>query len=329
MKLTDFDYFLPKELIAGHPCLPRDACRLMVVDRKKQTVEHRAFRDIIEYLDPNDLLVLNDTKVLKARLLGRKQTGGKVDILLLERKSDSDFSVLVKPANLKEGQEIVFEDNQLSARLIERGIIRFNTSDPEFIYSQGHIPLPPYIKRPPEKADESDYQTVFAKKQGAIASPTAGLHFTEELLSKIKEKNIQTSYVTLHINYATFKPIKEENLLKHKMYKEYYETDQSFLELLKNTKKHNKRIFAVGTTSCRVLETIPNCPLKGWTDIFIYPGHNFKNVDCLLTNFHLPKTTLLVLVSAFAGSELIKRAYKEAVDNKYRFYSYGDAMLIV
>lgn len=339
MNLRDFTYILPKNLIADYPKLPRDSCRLMVIERKKNSIEHKTFKDVVRYLCLDDLLIFNDTKVLKARLIGKKSTGGKVDLLLLERISPYDYRALIKPADLKIGAEIIFDGGMLRACLLDKQIIRFNRADSDSIYSRGLMPLPPYIKRAPNDSDEDNYQTVYAKSQGAVASPTAGLHFTPRLLSEIKQKNINRAFLTLHINYATFKPVKEEDLRCHKMYKEYYRIDKTALDLINSTREKKKRVIAVGTTSCRVLETIAddflsqrgscNQGYQGWTDLFIVPGYSFKLVDCLLTNFHLPRSTLLMLVSAFAGQELTRRAYQEAIEQKYRFYSYGDAMLII
>lgn len=338
MELSDFDYVLPKELIALYPNIRRDACRLMVVDRARGSVEHKIFADILEYVFADDLLVLNDTKVIKARLIGRKKTGGKVDILLLKRKSSREFSCLCRPADLKINEKIIFDGEDLEAILVEKGIIRFNTDNLNFIYSKGLMPLPPYIKRVPEKNDEEYYQTVFAKNDGSVASPTAGLHFTKRILSRIETKGVKLAYLTLHVNYATFKPVKEKDISRHKMYQEYFEVRRSALDLINQTQQKNKRVFACGTTSCRVIEAnadkLKNIKrnsfgLKGLTDLFIYPGYKFKAVDCLLTNFHLPRTTLLMLVCAFAGRDLIMRSYREAIEKKYRFYSYGDAMLII
>ena len=330
MNLRDFTYILPKNLIADYPKLPRDSCRLMVIERKKNSIEHKTFKDVVRYLCLDDLLIFNDTKVLKARLIGKKSTGGKVDLLLLERISPYDYRALIKPADLKIGAEIIFDGGMLRACLLDKQIIRFNRADSDSIYSRGLMPLPPYIKRAPNDSDEDNYQTVYAKSQGAVASPTAGLHFTPRLLSEIKQKNINRAFLTLHINYATFKPVKEEDLRCHKMYKEYYRIDKTALDLINSTREKKKRVIAVGTTSCRVLETIAddflsqrgscNQGYQGWTDLFIVPGYSFKLVDCLLTNFHLPRSTLLMLVSAFAGQELTRRAYQEAIEQKYRFY---------
>lgn len=338
MKLQEFDYELPKELIAQYPQLPRDHCRLMVVNRKKGTIAHKKFSQIIQYLDSQDAMILNDTRVLSCRLFGRKLSGGKVDILLLEKINDTDFSVLLRPAGLKVNQRIIFNQDRLEAEVIAKGVVRFNTKDTDLIYSKGMMPLPPYIKRAPQEEDNLYYQTVFARRPGAVASPTAGLHFTEALISQVEDKGIVLAYLTLEVNYATFNPVKTEDILKHKMYSEYFEINQSVFSLIKKTKLAGRRVVAVGTTSCRALETVADFlddPLvshrgyQGRTELFIYPGYQFKIADSLLTNFHLPRTTLFILVCAFAGRDLIMQAYQEAITAGYRFYSYGDAMLIV
>jgi S-adenosylmethionine:tRNA ribosyltransferase-isomerase len=338
LKLSDFDYTLPRELIAQYPSEKRDGCRLLVLDRKTRRVQHKYFNDIIQYFKKGDILILNDTKVIPARLIGKKITGGKVDCLLLEKRSDTDFSVLLKPSDIKVGAKVIFDGGGLEAKLIDKKILRFNTADTDYIYRKGFMPLPPYIKRLPDKVDADRYQTVFAKKPGAVAAPTAGLHFTEGLLSKIRGKGVEVVFVTLHINYATFSPVKEEDISQHRMYKEYYQVSKNTFERIRHSKECGGSIFCGGTTSARVLETLANkisedkqktTGYKGHTDLFIYPGYKFKMVGHLLTNFHLPRTTLLMLVSAFAGQDNIIRAYAEAIEKKYRFYSYGDAMLII
>jgi len=329
-KLSDFDYTLPREFIAQYPLEKRDTSRLLVLEKNTQKIYHKNFSDIIDYLKKGDILVLNDTEVIPARLIGKKTTGGEVDCLLLEKKSESDFSALLKPSDLKRGAQIDFDSGSLKATVIDKKILRFNTTDADFIYSKGVMPLPPYIKRLPDKSDSERYQTVFARSPGAVAAPTAGLHFTQKLLSRIKAKGIKIAFVTLHINYATFNPVKENDISKHKMYQEYYRISQETLKQIKKTKESTGRIFCVGTTSVRVLETFAKtADYEGYTDLFIYLGYQFKLVDCLLTNFHLPRTTLLMLVSAFAGRENILSVYNEAIKERYRFYSYGDAMLII
>ena len=336
MKLEEFYYVLPKELIAQYPLKARDSARLLVLDRKNNTFVHKCFANIADYLKKGDLLVLNDTKVLPARLIGNKPTGGKVDVLLLDKDNDV-FHALIKP-NLGLNTKVLFDGGRISAEVIAKGRLRFNTQNESDIYKFGIMPLPPYIKRIPDEADARTYQTVFAKIPGAVASPTAGLHFTNTLIKRIKEKGINIAYITLHVNYATFKPVKEEDITKHKMYKEYYNIPLKTIQAIKKTKVSNNRIMAVGTTVCRALETIANLePIpyleekaySGHTELFIFPGYEFKLTDYLVTNFHLPHTTLLMLVSAFAGRDSISKAYNEAIEKRYRFYSYGDAMLII
>jgi S-adenosylmethionine:tRNA ribosyltransferase-isomerase len=324
MKLTDFDYHLPKELIAQYPLAERDAARLLVLDRKKETLEHRVFRDILEYLKPEDLLVLNDTKVLPSRLKGKRRTGGKVELLLLKRKHGLTFSALVKPARVKIQEEIAFDG--IRAKVSAKNEVTFLAKGVAEIYAQGQMPLPPYIKREPEDSDSADYQTVYARRDGAIASPTAGLHFTEDLLQRIKSAGINISYLTLHVGYGTFKPVKIDEITRHKMEAEIFCIPDTTISALE---KRNGRIFAVGTTSCRALEAYAQGKKEGSTDLFIYPGYKFKIVDALITNFHLPRTTLFMLACAFAGQDLMKKAYQEAIEKKYRFYSYGDTMLIL
>jgi len=358
MKLSDFDYNLPKNLIAQYPAEKRDGSRLLVLHRATGRIEHRIFRDIIEYLDPGDLLVLNNTKVLPARLVGKKETGGKVEALVLGIAHSAkgmahrdEYEVLLKPTRgSKVGTKIIFGDGELKAEVarIENGrrFLKFdcNGSLEKMLERLGEMPLPPYIKRvgvglPDPYADADRYQTIYASKKGAVAAPTAGLHFTKKLLADISRKGIGVEYVTLHVGYGTFKPVSAEDIKEHKMEKEYFEIEDDVIDKIKNKKG---RMIAVGTTSARVLESFFSegrgrsrpSPTAGWTDLFIYPGYRFKAVDCLLTNFHLPKTTLLMLVSAFCGvgdgrdRPLLFKAYKEAIKEGYRFYSYGDAMLI-
>jgi S-adenosylmethionine:tRNA ribosyltransferase-isomerase len=330
LKLSDFDYSLPKELIAQYPLKKRDAARLLVLHRKVGRIEHRIFKDIIDYLKPDDLLVLNNTKVLPARLIGSRITGGKVEILLLSQKNGLTFRALIRPARVKLKERIIFNGKKISCELTAKNEVTFSAKDIEDIYVLGRMPLPPYIKREPQDLDSVYYQTVYAKDKGSIASPTAGLHFTPELIAKIKTKGIGTVDVTLHISYATFKPVKAVDVVSHKMEKEYFSIDEDTQDLLKETRNIRGRIFAVGTTSLRTLETYAaSSQGRGYTDLFIYPGYKFKIVDSLVTNFHLPRTTLFMLVCAFAGEKLIKKAYQEAIEQKYRFYSYGDAMLIL
>lgn len=325
LKLSDFDYALPKELIAQYPLEKRDLAKLMVLNRRDGTIEHRIFKDILDYLRQGDLLVLNDTKVLPSRLRGSRLTGGKADVLLLKRKNNLTFQALIKPARIKINEKIMFNGGSLLAEVTARNEIAFYAGDIAEVYRQAKMPLPPYIKRLPEDLDNIYYQTVYARNEGAIASPTAGLHFTEELIARIKSCGINIACLTLHINYSTFKPVKCENIESHKMDGEYFNIGDQACALIKDA----RRIIAVGTTSCRALEAYSRGARQGYTDLFIYPGYEFKTVDCLLTNFHLSRTTLFMLVCAFAGEGLIKKAYCEAIDSGYRFYSYGDAMLII
>ena len=340
MKTEDFDYELPEELIAQTPLEKRDSSRLLVLDRKTGSVEHKHFTDIIDYLNPGDTLVLNDTKVIPARLIGQKEdTGAVIEVLLLKDIQGDTWEALTRPAKrVHVGTIISFGDGLLKAKCIEEldeGIRRY-----ELIYSGilleileklGTMPLPPYIHEKLE--DQNRYQTVYAKNIGSAAAPTAGLHFTKELLDRIKEKGINIAYVTLHVGLGTFRPVQVENILEHKMHTEYYEMSSETAKLLNETKKNGKRIIAVGTTSVRTLETVYNKyntfkECCGETDIFIYPGYEFKAIDNLITNFHLPKSTLVMLVSALAGRENVLNAYKIAVENKYRFFSFGDSMFI-
>lgn len=340
MKVEDFDYYLPEELIAQTPLVKRDESRLLVLDKETGEVEHKKFYDIIDYLNPGDTLVLNDTKVLPARLIGTKEeTGAVIEILLLKNIEGDKWECLVKPARrIKEGTIVSFGDGKLKAKccgVFDAGIRHF-----ELIYSGilmeileelGTMPLPPYIHEKLE--DQSLYQTVYAKEVGSAAAPTAGLHFTEELLEKIKDKGINIAYVTLHVGLGTFRTVSVENIEEHEMHSEFYSMSSEVAELLNETKKSGHNIVAVGTTSTRTLETIATKygefrECNGWTNIFIYPGYEFKGIDKLITNFHLPKSTLVMLVSALAGRENILNAYKIAVDDKYRFFSFGDAMFI-
>ena len=335
MNITDFDYYLPKELIAQYPLRERDAARLLVLDRQRGTIEHRVFRDIIEYFFPGDLLVLNNTKVLCCRLKGHRMSGGRVEVFLLNRKNGAQqavFNALLKPGRLRLNEKIILGDDngsRLSCLVTGKNEVTFPDADESAVYAIGRIPLPPYIKREPEELDSEYYQTVYAAHEGSVASPTAGLHFTGELLSGIRARGVNTACVTLHVGHATFKPIKSENITEHRMETEIFNIDDDTAGIIEQTRRQKGRICAVGTTSCRTLETYALGKNKGETDLFIYPGFTFKMIDCLLTNFHLPRTTLFALVCAFAGTGQAHKAYQEAVEKKYRFYSYGDAMLIV
>ena len=339
MKTDDFDYYLPEKLIAQNPLEKRDSSRLLVLDKQTGTITHSHFSNIIDYLDKDDILVLNDTKVMPARIIGTKiDTNAVIELLMLKNLKDNEWEVLCKPAKrVKIGTIVNFSD-KLNAKCIglgEEGIRIF-----EFIYDGifyeildelGEMPLPPYIH---EKLKDKDrYQTVYAKNIGSSAAPTAGLHFTKELLNKIKEKGIRIEYVTLHVGLGTFRPVSVCDVTKHKMHSEYYSMSKETAKALNDAKKNKRRIISVGTTSTRVLETIMTLYDKfkecsGWTDIFIYPGYKFKAIDSLITNFHLPKSTLIMLVSALAGKDNIMNAYNEAVKNEYRFFSFGDSMFI-
>lgn len=339
MKVTDFDYDLPEELIAQTPIEKRDESRLMVLDKKEQTIEHRHFKDIIDYLEPGDVLVRNNTKVIPARLYGNKETGAKVEFLLLNNIEKDIWECIVRPGNkLHVGAKVIFGDGLLKAEVLDT--MPGGTRKVEFHYEGifneildkiGLMPLPPYIH---ESLKENDrYQTVYAKYEGSAAAPTAGLHFTPELLKKIEAKGIDIANVTLHVGIGTFRPVKEETVEAHQMHSEHFYIKEEDCEKINKAKKSGHRVIAVGTTSCRVLETIADDngyvkPTEGDTQIFIYPGYKFRCLDALITNFHLPQSTLVMLVSALAGKDYIMKAYKEAVEQKYRFFSFGDAMLI-
>ena len=340
MKVSDFDYELPQELIAQVPIKDRSASRLMVLNRENKTIEDKIFKDIIDYLKPGDCLVRNNTKVIPARLYGiKEETGVHIEFLLLKRIEEDIWEVMVHPGRrLKIGTKVIFGEGLLKAEILEmmEGGNRKVKFEYEGIFNEildqiGLMPLPPYIK---EKLDDkSRYQTVYAKYEGSAAAPTAGLHFTEELLEKIKEKGIEIANVTLHVGIGTFRPVKVENIEEHDMHSEHYYIKAEDAEKINNTKKNGGRIIAVGTTSCRVLESVADenglvKETEGDTSIFIYPGYKFKCIDCLITNFHLPESTLIMLVSALAGKDYIMKAYKHAVEEKYRFFSFGDAMFI-
>ena len=342
MNLHDFYYDLPEELIAQDPLADRSSSKLMVLDKKTGRTEHRIFKDIIEYLNPGDCLVINDTKVIPARLIGKKEgTGAAIEVLLLKRKEDmvNTWEVLVKPGKkAKPGTRISFGDGKLVGEIIdivEEGdrLIHFSFDGifEEILDELGQMPLPPYITHKLE--DKNRYQTVYAKHEGSAAAPTAGLHFTNELLAEIEAKGVKIARVTLHVGLGTFRPVKVENILDHHMHSEYYEISEEAADIINSVKQSGGRIIAVGTTSTRTLESVADThgcikPCRGWTDIFIYPGYEFKAIDCLITNFHLPESTLIMLVSALAGKDNVMAAYMEAVENRYRFFSFGDAMFI-
>ncbi|MBM3255575.1 MAG: tRNA preQ1(34) S-adenosylmethionine ribosyltransferase-isomerase QueA [Candidatus Omnitrophica bacterium] len=329
MKLADFDYNLPKELIAQYPLKERESARLLVLERKSGKIEHRIFKDILDYIKPPDLLVLNDSKVSPCRLFGRRPSGGKVEVMLLKKKEGLTFEAMISPGRVKLNEEVIFNNGGLLARLTARDELTFEARSVEDIYAHGVMPLPPYIKRKSGELDNTYYQTVYAQHDGSVASPTAGLHFTPQLLEKLKSSGVGLAYVTLHVGLGTFKPVKVEDITRHKMEKEYFSISDKASLLIDRARSKRERIIATGTTSCRVLEAYASGIREGETDLFIYPGYKFKMVDSLLTNFHLPKSTLYMLTLAFAGEALIKKAYQEAIDNKYRFYSYGDCMLIL
>jgi len=340
VKLEEFDYNLPEELIAQVPIAKRDESRLMVLHRDNKRVEHKTFKDIIDYLNPGDCLVRNNTKVIPARLYGKKDTGANVEFVLLKQIEGDIWESIVRPGNkLKPGSVVYFGDGILKATILD--IMEDGTRKVQFEYEGifneildkiGLMPLPPYIHESLKEKDR--YQTVYAKYNGSAAAPTAGLHFTPELLKKIEEKGVKIANVTLHVGIGTFRPVKEENIEEHKMHTEHFYIKQEDVDKINETKKTDGRVIAVGTTSCRVLETIASEETglveatEGDTGIYIYPGYNFKCIDGLITNFHLPKSTLLMLVSALAGREFVLDAYNEAVKEKYRFFSFGDAMFI-
>jgi S-adenosylmethionine:tRNA ribosyltransferase-isomerase len=340
LRVADFDYDLPEELIAQTPLEKRDESRLLVYHRCSKRLEHRVFRDIIEYLVPGDCLVINDTKVLPARLLGhREDTGGRMEFVLLSREQDDTWRVLVKPGKrARIGTRFVFGNGLLQAEVLsvtEEGgrIVRFFFDGifEEVLDKAGTMPLPPYIHE--ELKDQNRYQTVYAMYKGSAAAPTAGLHFTPELLHQLKETGVQIARVTLHVGLGTFRPVKSEMIQDHVMHKEVYDVSQDAADRINEAKRQGSRIVAVGTTSLRTLESIADDkgfvkPGKGETGIFIYPGYQFRVVDALITNFHLPKSTLLMLVSALAGRDQILQAYQEAIHHRYRFFSFGDAMFI-
>ena len=340
MKVSDFNYELPERLIAQHPYDKRDEARLMVLNKENKTVEHKVFKDVIDYLNPGDCLVINNTKVIPARLYGKKDTGANVEFLLLKRLDGDCWEAMVRPGSkLKAGAKVIFGDGLLKSTVLE--VLENGNRKVEFEYNGifneildqiGLMPLPPYITEA-TREDNSKYQTVYAKYDGSAAAPTAGLHFTEELLEKIKEKGIEVANVTLHVGIGTFRPVKVENVEEHQMHSEHYYIKQEDVEKINKAKMNGNRVIACGTTSCRVLESVADekgmmKEVEGDTSIFIYPGYKFKCIDALITNFHLPESTLIMLVSTLAGKEFIMNAYNEAVKEEYKFFSFGDAMLI-
>ena len=340
MKTSDFYYDLPEELIAQTPLERRDASRLMVLDRRTGEVTHRHFYDIVEYLQPGDCLVMNDSRVLPARLMGHRPTGGVVEVLLLRDLGDKCWECLCKPGRkMQPGNQVIFGDGELTATVREvredgNRVVEFHYEGIflEILERLGKMPLPPYIKA--ELKDQERYQTVYSREVGSAAAPTAGLHFTQELLDKIRAKGVSTAFVTLHVGLGTFRPVKAEEITDHHMHSELCMMNQETADLLNKTRARGGRIICVWTTSCRTLESLVNsdgsfCAGSKWTEIFIYPGYTFKAMDGLITNFHLPESTLVMLVSAFAGREHILAAYKQAVEQRYRFFSFGDAMCIL
>ena len=339
MKLSEFDYYLPEELIAQTPIEKRDESRLMVLDKNTGKIEHKVFKDIIDYLEPGDCLVRNNTKVIPARLYGKKETGANVEFVLLKNIEGDIWEAMVRPGNkLHVGAKVIFGDGLLKAEILEslpdgtrKVKFSYNGIFNEILDQIGLMPLPPYIHE--SLKDNDRYQTVYAKFNVSAAAPTAGLHFTEDLLKKIEEKGVDIANVTLHVGIGTFRPVKEENIEDHHMHTEHYYIKQEDADKINKAKQNKKRVIAVGTTSCRTIETIADekgfvKPCEGDTGIYIYPGYKFKCLDALITNFHLPESTLLMLVSALAGRENILNAYNTAVKEKYRFFSFGDAMFI-
>ena len=340
MKTSDFSYNLPQELIAQTPVEPRDSSRLLLLDKENGEINHKHFYDIIDYLNEGDLIVANDSRVLPARIFGIKdQTGARVEFLLLNQVENNRWETLCKPGKkAREGAEFTFGDGIMKAKIIEvkedgNRVVEFESE--ENFYSAldkiGQMPLPPYITE--ELQDRERYQTVYSNEIGSAAAPTAGLHFTNDLMDKIKAKGVNIAYVTLHVGLGTFRPVKVDDVKNHKMHSEHYEISKETCELINKTKANGNRVIAVGTTSCRTLESVASFygeikPCEGFTDIFIYPGYEFKVLDGLITNFHLPESTLIMLVSAFAGYDNVMKAYESAVNEKYRFFSFGDAMFI-
>ncbi|TYT24493.1 tRNA preQ1(34) S-adenosylmethionine ribosyltransferase-isomerase QueA [Dictyoglomus thermophilum] len=336
LKLSDYDYYLPEELIAQEPAEPRDTSRLMLVNRKTGEINITIFREIKNYLKSGDVLVLNNTKVIPARLYGKKETGAKIEVLLLKKIGEGKYEALLKPGKrAKIGTKIYFFED-IYAEVVNRNeegifVLKFSQEDLDKILPEiGNIPLPPYIKKPIDDPDK--YQTVYAQKEGAVAAPTAGLHFTEELLKTLGEMGVEILYITLHVGLGTFRPVVVEDITKHKLDPEYFEVSDEVAERINKAKEERRRVIAVGTTVTRVLEAQGRSgkvePGSGLVDLFIYPGFEFKVIDGLITNFHLPKSTLLMLVAAFMGYDLMKKAYNKAIEERMRFYSFGDAMFI-
>lgn len=346
MLLSEFDYELPEELIAQLPADKRENSRMLVLDRDRHSVSHKHFYDIVDLIEPDSLLVLNNTKVLPARLYGTKETGAKIEIFLLKQSQGNNWEVLIKPSKRVKAGTLITVSEELSIEVIKRleqdgeWLVRliYEGNVLDVLHRNGNIPLPPYIERKLQtdeikKLDFERYQTVYAKDEGSVAAPTAGLHFTEEILQKLKDKGVEIAYVTLNVGLGTFRPVKCDNVLEHKMHSETFEITQENADVINSAKARGKKIIAVGTTTVRTLETAYQqfgkiCECHSASELFIYPPYEFKVIDNLITNFHLPKSTLLMLVSALAGKEFVFDAYKEAIENKYRFFSYGDCMYI-
>ena len=340
MRLSDFDYHLPEELIAQEPADKRDHSRLMVLDKEGGNIEHKDFKDLPGFLQSGDILVINDTKVIPARLYGKRvKTGAEIEIVLLHERENNVWEALARPGKkVRSGEKIDFGKNfeatvlgntQYGGRVLEFG---HEGEFDELLHKHGEMPLPPYITKKLEDPDR--YQTIYAEKAGSAAAPTAGLHFTDEIFESIRAKGVKIARITLHVGLGTFRPVKTESIEEHKMHEEYYVVDQVAAQMINTAKNSGGRIIAVGTTSVRTLETVADengliKPQSGWTEIFIYPGFEFKAIDAMITNFHLPKSTLIMMVSAFAGRENILKAYEEAIEKKYRFFSFGDAILIM
>ena len=343
--ISEYDYELPKELIAQKPSYKRENCRMMVLDRQKQSIEHKHFYDITDYFDENDVIVLNNTKVIPARLLGKKNTGANIEVFLLKQIGDITWEVLINPSKRVKEESLIEISPDLYVKVLTRQNegkwlveLHYDGNFYEILDKVGHVPLPPYIERQMtneqlKNLDYERYQTVYAKKEGSVAAPTAGLHFTNEILGKLKNKGVQICYVTLNVGLGTFRPVKVENILEHKMDSEQFEISADTAKIITEAKKQGKKITAVGTTTVRTLETCMQLydeiiETIDDSTLFIYPGFNFRAVDRLITNFHLPKSTLIMLTSAFAGKDFVFRAYNEAIKEQYKFYSYGDCMLI-
>ncbi len=340
MNIEEFDYFLPEELIAQHPIEPRDASRLLVLHKESGKLEHKHFYEIGNYLRPGDVLVINDTKVLPARLYAQKETGAQIEIVILKQVGLNQWQSLVKPGKKAlPGTKLYFPGHSMTAEVIDYSedgtrIVQFYPQGDFFtaLDEIGQMPLPHYIKEPLK--DKNRYQPVYARERGSAAAPTAGLHFTNDLLQKLEAQGILIAKVLLHVGLGTFRPVKVQEITEHKMHSEYYQVTPETADIINKARQNGGRVISVGTTSARTLETLSTnegvlMPGTGWTDIFIYPGYQFKMVDALITNFHLPKSTLVMLVAAFAGREQVLAAYKEAIKEKYRFYSFGDAMLLI